>query len=175
MEWDLVLGLIILLVIMPLLFLAAFLIMLAALRRRRVRRWRKRATVESNDGRSVRGPVSFPRIWFQTTPPRRSRRAYEARVTGELFVDPDEGQVLFKPNPGGTFVLSKIVDVQMGRRGTDLANVWIEVHAEMDAEATVVYLNDGTWMGWRPLLSDSNVRIATALARLLPARTASRR
>ena len=78
------------------------------------------------DGRSVRGPVSFPRIWFQTTTPCRSRRAYEARVTGELFVDPDEGQVLFKPNPGGTFVLSKIVDVQMGCRGTDLANVWIE-------------------------------------------------
>ena len=34
----------------------------------------------------------------------------------------------------------------------------------MDLQATVVYLNDGTWMGWRPLLSDSNVRIATVLA-----------
>jgi hypothetical protein len=174
-ERDLVLGLIILLVIIPLVFAAVVLALLAALGRHRVRRWRRRATVESNDDLVLRGPVSFPTIWFQTTPPRRRLRAYDDRVTGELLVGPDEGQVLFKPNPGGTLVLSKIVDVQMGRRGTDLANAWIEVHAEMDAAPTVVYLNDGTWMGWRPLLSDSNVRIATALAQLLPARTASRR
>ena len=34
------------------------------------------------------------------------------------------------------------------------------------AEGTVVYLNDAKWLGWRPLLTGANTRLADALAQI---------
>jgi hypothetical protein len=56
--------------------------------------------------------------------------------------------------------------------GSDFVNTWIEVHAEVAGQPTVAFLTDGAWLGWRPLLTGSNMRIVSSLAQLMPAEAA---
>jgi hypothetical protein len=99
-------------------------------------------------------------------------RAYRDRQTGDLVVDPVQGHALFEPKRGDPTVLTRISAVQMGGRGSDFVNTWIEVHAEVAGAPKVAFLTDGAWLGWRPLLTGSNTRIVRSLAQLVPAEAA---
>ena len=46
-------------------------------------------------------------------------------------------------------------------------SAWITVIYGDSDEPTRVYINDGGWLGWRPILTRSNLRIANALLTLL--------
>jgi hypothetical protein len=129
--------------------------------RLRARRWTSRAIAV--------GPhpaETFDEVWLQTTPPRASMRGDPERRTGALTVDPLAQRALFRTDGGDVVQLAEVTDVLAGRRGRDFVNTWIEVHAELDGAPSVVYVNDGGWFGWRPLLTGSNGRLATSLASL---------
>lgn len=134
-----------------------------AVQRLRARRW----TSQALDG-SAHDVETFGEVWLQTTTPRSSMRGDRERQSGELSVDPRSHRALFRIDTGEVVQLANLTDVSAGRRGRDAINTWIEVHAELDGAPSVVYLNDGGWFGWRPLVTGSNRRLAQSLAALLP-------
>jgi hypothetical protein len=140
--------------------------MAAATQWRRARTWFD--DVDAGDGRNEthRRPAMFDRVWFQTESPRISFRANKARHTGSLLVDPAQGEARFETEAGFPVHLTNVSDVSAGRRGSDKANTWIEVHGEVESKPTVVFVTDATWYGWRPILSRSNEEIAKALTEL---------
>jgi hypothetical protein len=144
----------------------AVLFALVAMQRHRTRAWRAGAGESSQGDPPGDGPTRFQKVWFQMTPPRASLRAYKDRKMGDLIVDPTQGAAFFQAVGDDVVVLARISDVRIGGHGTDFINTWIEVHAEVSPETRVVYLTDGAWLGWRPLLSRSNTRIVRALAQL---------
>lgn len=58
--------------------------------------------------------------------------------------------------------------VTVGRRGSDFFNRWIELQYGDSLKPATVYLNDGGWHGWRPILTRTNRRIAHYLRKLIP-------
>ena len=60
-----------------------------------------------------------------------------------------------------------VLSVEKGRRGSDFINRWIEVQYGDPEQPSTVYLNDGGWRGWRPLLTRTNRRILTELSGLI--------
>jgi hypothetical protein len=92
-----------------------------------------------------------------------SLRAHLDRSTGELLVGNREAEFRHK---GTVTRFAGIRRVSVGRRGTDIQNKWIQVDYGDPAAPSTVYLNDGGWLGWRPLLTSSNKRIAEALGAL---------
>ena len=60
-----------------------------------------------------------------------------------------------------------VLDVLVGKRGTDFFNRWIELQYGDPANPSTVYLNDGGWRGWRPILTRSNRKIAAELRELI--------
>ena len=106
------------------------------------------------------------RVWVQKELPRRSMRAARDRVTGELSVDGATRAATFRVRDGQEVRFSDVQDVQLGARGSDFVNTWVEVHCDVDGQAMVVYVNDAKWLGWRPLLTGANVRLADALAQI---------
>lgn len=144
---------------------------LVAVQRQTARRWHEGVGAASAGASPSGDPASrFHNVWFQTTTPRAAMRAYRDRQNGDLIVDPVQGHARFEPKGGGpTIALTKIADVRMGGRGSDFVNTWIEVHAMVDAQPKVVFVTDGAWLGWRPLLTRSNLRIVRSLDRLVPA------
>jgi len=60
-----------------------------------------------------------------------------------------------------------VLDVLVGRRGSDFVNRWIELKYGGSANPSTVYLNDGGWRGWRPILTRSNRKIAAELRALI--------
>jgi hypothetical protein len=109
---------------------------------------------------------SFRGVWMQTTPPRAAMRAYKDRATGTLTTDPMAGLATFTRKDGSVLEFRKPRAVSMGPRGSDFANTWVEVRYENGPG--VAWLNDGRWLGWRAILTRSNIRIAAALKGLLP-------
>jgi hypothetical protein len=89
--------------------------------------------------------------------------AYRERMTGKLVLA--EGQAEFR-HKGTSTELLRIRRVSIGKRGSDITNRWVEVQYGDPTSPTTVYLNDGGWLGWRPLLTSSNRRIAEALQAL---------
>lgn len=60
-----------------------------------------------------------------------------------------------------------VLGVLVGRRGTDFLNRWIELRYGDSTNPSTVYLNDGGWRGWRPILTRSNRQIAADLSVLI--------
>jgi hypothetical protein len=146
----------------------ALLFALVAVQRLRARGWRQPQEAASQPDLAASEPLGqrFQKVWFQTTPPRAALRAYKDRQMGDLYVDGGKRQALFAVVGRDAVVLTRISDVQLGGRGGDFVNTWIEVHGEIAGESCVVFLTDGAWLGWRPLLTRSNVRIVRSLAHL---------
>jgi hypothetical protein len=46
-------------------------------------------------------------------------------------------------------------------------NTWVQVDCDVNGARMLVYLNDGGWLGWRPILTGANTRLADALASLM--------
>jgi hypothetical protein len=90
-------------------------------------------------------------------------RAYRQRKTGTLSTDPTSREVVFDAKDGERTNLSIIRSVEVGGRGNDIVNTWIEVHFGDASTPSTVYINDGGWLGWRPMLTSSNLRIARSL------------
>ncbi len=64
-------------------------------------------------------------------------------------------------------IFQPVLDVLVGRRGTDLLNRWIELRYGDSANPSTMYLNDGGWRGYRPILTRSNRKIAAELMELI--------
>jgi hypothetical protein len=102
--------------------------------------------------------MRFETVWFQQELPEASQSAMCSRRIGTLSIHGDVAE--FQAGDHRE-TLSNIRAVSSGKRGSDFINRWVEVeYGEVD---TVVYLKDGRWRGWRPLLTPSNKRIARAL------------
>ena len=63
-----------------------------------------------------------------------------------------------------TIQIKPVLSVQKARRGSDSISRWIEVQYGDPEHAFTVYLNDGGWRGWRPILARTNRRIAADLS-----------
>jgi len=105
-------------------------------------------------------------VWLMDKPPRIGFRAMTEKARGTLRVTPSSGIAAFEGTSGETLVLARLAHVEMGRRGSDIVNTWIEVSTLDDGTPTTLFLNDGAWLGWRSLVTGSNMRLATALASL---------
>jgi hypothetical protein len=105
----------------------------------------------------------FEEVWFQHELPKASIGAMSQRRVGVLTIS--DGRAEFR---SGDYVetIAKIDELVIGRRGSDFVNRWIEIHYDAQGVATIAYLKDGRWRGWRPLLTRSNMDIAEALRAL---------
>jgi len=133
-------------------------------RRRVTARWQPdltRHVVESD------GPWCT-NVWLQKEPPRRSRRGGNDRVKGEVCVDVAGRVATSRVRDGQAVQLSNVRAVTVGASGSDFVNTWVEARCDVNGQAMVVYLNDARWLGWHPLLTNANTRLADALASLLP-------
>jgi hypothetical protein len=142
---------------------------LVGLHRLLASRWR----TSQSAGRGT-SPTAFTTIWLLTTPPRSSLFAHRDRSVGALSIDRERLQAQFTARRGDDVVLAGIQGVDMGGRGTDFANIYVRAHCSHDRSPPVVYLNDGRWMGWRPMLTGSNFRLARALAAIIDHDSATR-
>ena len=133
---------------------------LVILRRYGAKRWAVEKRTQAPDPAGQ----TFWRVWLQRTPPRAAMGAYRDRLTGTLSTDPIAGEATFVAKDGSTSKLSDIRQVDMGRRGTDFVNTWIEVRYGDDGAPSAVWMNDGRWLGWGALLTDTNRRMADALS-----------
>ena len=132
--------------------------------------WRRHVTTrwEPEPTRIVGAPGDpwCATVWVQKMAPRRSLRAGRDRVTGELCVHAATRIATFRVPDGQQVQLTKARSVTVGARGTDFVNTWVEVDCDVDGQRMVVYLNDAKWLGWRPLLTGANTRLADALAQI---------
>jgi hypothetical protein len=132
-------------------------------RRRTAGRWQPHAAREV-----VRPGVPWcARVWLLKDPPQRSRRRAGDRVLGELCVDADAGVAEFRASDGTEAQLTKVDSIKVGAAGTDFVNTWVEVRCALNGRAVVLYLNDARWLGWKPVLTNANSRLADALASLM--------
>ena len=106
----------------------------------------------------------FEEMWCQSELPRASMAARESTRTGVLTVTPTA--VEFRDSRG-TIQLDPVLKVSSGRRGSDFFNRWIEVEFGLRESPSTVFLNDGGWRGWRPILTRSNRRVASELTSLV--------
>ena len=131
--------------------------------------WRRRATTNWQPDWARRvGEPGVPwcaPVWVQKMLPRRSMRAGE-RLTGELCVDADAKVATFRVPDGQQVQLTKARSVAVGARGSDFINTWVEVECDVDGLRMTIYLNDTKWLGWRPLVTGANTRLADALAQI---------
>jgi hypothetical protein len=132
--------------------------------------WRRRATARWRP-ESAR-PVGEPgvpwcaKVWVQKEQPRRSMRAND-RVTGQLCVDDAARVATFRVPDGQEVQLTNVRAVTVGASGSDFVNTWVEVHCDVNRQTMVVYLNDARWLGWRPILTGANARLADAMSMLM--------
>jgi hypothetical protein len=106
---------------------------------------------------------SYEPIWYQSELPRAARDARRSTLTGVLRIE--DGSAEFH-SADQVVQLQPVLSVEMGRRGSDFMNRWIEVRYGEAPFPSVAYLNDGGWRGWRPLLTASNRRMAAELSKL---------
>jgi hypothetical protein len=131
--------------------------------------WRRRVTTrwKPDPARVVGGP-GVPwcaTVWVQREVPRRTMRSGQ-RVTGRLCVDATTRVATFRVPDGQQVQLTKARSVTVGARGSDFVNTWVEVDCDVDGRPMVVFLNDAKWLGWRPLLTGANTRLADALSQI---------
>ena len=93
-------------------------------------------------------------------------RSASDRVTGELCVDAVARAVTFRVPDGQEVQFTNVRSVTVGASGSDFANTWVQVHCDVNGQGMAVYLNDVRWLGWRPILTGANTRLADALAQL---------
>ena len=142
---------------------ASVLLALVVLQRQRAKVWNRRVETES----AVKAKrTQFGSVWLQTTLPRRSMLAFGDRQTGSLLIDPELRRATFHPRHGPALEISSVTSVEMGKRGTDIVNTWIEVHGRIGSDVSIAYVNDGGFLGWRALLSRSNRKLASVLREL---------
>jgi hypothetical protein len=103
---------------------------------------------------------TYEEIWCQSTLPRAAMDARAGTRTGTLTITRDA--VSFQDSEG-RLDLSPVLHVAAGRRGSDFINRWIEVTYGDIEHPSTIFLNDGGWRGWRPLLTRSNRRIVRDL------------
>ena len=134
---------------------------LVTLRRRATARWRPESA------RPVGAPSApwCTKVWVQKEQPRRSMRANN-RVTGELCVDAIARAATFRVPDGQEVRFTNVRSVTVGASGSDFVNTWVEVRCDVNGQTMVVYLNDARWLGWRPILTGANARLADAMASL---------
>jgi len=133
-------------------------------RRRSVARWQPDpARRVSTDDRPW-----CTKVWTQRERPRRSFRSGE-RVTGTLCVDVGARVATFRTPDGQQVEFTRVRHVRVGPTGSDYVNTWVEVDCAVNGTPLTVFLNDARWLGWRPILTDANARLADALASLMVA------
>lgn len=123
--------------------------------------------------------TTFESIWYRTEPPTASMTAQAATLFGTLAIMEDHAE--FTPGEipqrmpwsanrterwERTYRLESIRQVTRGRRGSDFFNRWIEVRYGDSDHPSTVYLNDGGWRGWRPILKRTNRQIEASLKEL---------
>jgi len=128
-------------------------------RRRATGRWRPDAAREV-----VKPGVPWcTTVWMQKEVPSRSRRGGNERVRGELCVDAVARAATFRASDGQEVRITDIRSITAGPAGTDFVNTWVEARGALNGRPVVVYLNDARWLGWRPVLTNANARLADAL------------
>jgi hypothetical protein len=142
------------------LFVVVFVVI--TLRRRATARWRPDPTRHVGE----RGVPWCTKTWVQKEQPRRSMRGSSDRVTGQLCVDTVARVATFRVPDGQEVQFANVRSVTVGASGSDFVNTWVEVHCDVNGQTMAVYLNDARWLGWRPLLTGANTRLADALVQI---------
>jgi len=132
--------------------------------------WRRRATArwrpDSTPLVATPGVPWCTTVWAQNEPPRRSMRRASDRVTGRLCVDALARVATLRVPDGPEVQLTNVRSVTVGASGSDFVNTWVAVRCDVNGQTTVVYLNDARWLGWRPILTRANARLADAMSSL---------
>ena len=132
--------------------------------------WRRRATARwkpnSARPRVDLGAPWCTKVWVQKEQPRRSMRGND-RVTGQLCIDAAMRAATFRVPDGQEVQLTNVRAVTVGASGSDFVNTWVEVRCDVNRQTMTVYLNDARWLGWRPILTGANARIADAMSSLM--------
>lgn len=105
--------------------------------------------------------LTFSPTWLCMSPPRRAWDAYRQFRRGTLSIT--RHGAVFRDRDGD-LQISRIREVRTGMAGTDTGNVWIHVtYLDEQSEPRTVFIKDGAWLGWRPILLRTNEPIVSAL------------
>jgi hypothetical protein len=88
--------------------------------------------------------TTFEQVWLQSERPRSAMDARKNTRTGTLTITADSAEFRDQRD---TLLLSPILDISRGRRGSDFVNRWIEVKFGEESSPSTVFLNDGlAWL-----------------------------
>jgi hypothetical protein len=108
---------------------------------------------------------TYEPVWCQWELPRSSMDARVSTLTGTLSIRGGRAELR---TGDGVIPFQPVLAVLTGRRGSDFFNRWIELQYGDPEQPSTVYLNDGGWRGWRPVLARTNRKIVADLLSLTP-------
>jgi hypothetical protein len=125
------------------------------------------------DSTASRGlALRFDPVWLILKRPRPNFDPPSFMAPGALSVDGQRatfgpsGARLYSASaerPNTHLTMDRVVGVRRKRYGWGVVPRLVEITYESTDVAAIAYFNDGTWKGWRPLLTGSNRRIVKAI------------
>jgi hypothetical protein len=119
--------------------------------------------------------LTFDPVWLIRERPRLNLDPARFLAPGKLVLDghraefsPSDARLVSAPSPRVHLTCDHIVDVHLKRFGWGLAPRYVVItYDKSEGGNAVAYFNDAGWKGWRPLLTRSNARMASAIRRNL--------
>lgn len=124
------------------------------------------------DGDALSAEVlTFDPVWLILERPRPNLNAGRFFAPGKLVIQrhgaefsPSDARLVSAPSPQVHLTCDHISDVHLERYGRGLVPRFVALTYENpEGDYSVAYFNDAQWKGWRPLLTKSNARIASAI------------
>ena len=125
----------------------------------------------ADEGASRADELTFDPVWLILERPRPNLNAARFLAPGKLVIDrhmaefsPSEARLVSAVSPQVHLTCDHIVDVHLQRYGWGLAPSYVAItYEEPEGGEAMAYFNDAEWKGWRPLLTRSNARMASAI------------
>jgi hypothetical protein len=119
--------------------------------------------------------LTFDPVWLIRERPRPNFDPARFFAPGKLVVNgnraefsPSDARLVYAAPPQVHLTCDHITDVHLERYGSGLAPRYVAITYEKpEGGDAVAYFNDAEWKGWRPLLTKSNARMASAIRRNL--------
>jgi hypothetical protein len=124
------------------------------------------------DGDALSADVlTFEPVWLILERPRPNFSAGRFFAPGKLVINdhraefsPSDARLVSAPSPQVHLTCDNITDVHLERYGRGLVPRFVALTYENpEGGNAVAYFNDAQWKGWRPLLTKSNARMASAI------------
>jgi hypothetical protein len=125
----------------------------------------------ADEGAPSADVLTFDPVWLILERPRPNFNAARFLAPGKLVINgqraefsPSDARLVSAPSSQVHLTCDHIIGVHLERYGRGLAPRYVALTYESpEGGKAVAYFNDAQWKGWRPLLTKSNARMASAI------------